>query len=132
MLSLGKVSDVSEGLASATLASSDGFLAAHEFPLLLLGEHQVHGVLEPDLDVLIGLLGALAEPLLEELLVHVLVPVSVGLSDPVLHHEGRLHDLRSLALGASRVAGDSAVDCLVVELDVDASLSSINIILLGV
>ena len=127
---LREVSDVGEGLASATLASSDGFLAAHELPLLLFGEHHVHGVLEANLNVLIGLTGAFAEPLLKKLLVHVPVPVSVGFSNPVLHHVAGLHDLFPLVLGACRVGSNGALSSAMAELDVDASFSSLNIILL--
>jgi len=124
-----EVSDIGEGPTRATLASSDGFLAAHELPQLLLCEHHVHGVLEADFDVLIGVRdGANTKPLLEKLLVHVRVPVSVGFSHPVLHLEGGLDDLISLVLGAGRVGGDGAASSAMVELDVDTSLSSDNII----
>lgn len=130
VFSLGEVSHIGQGLASATTASSDGLLAAHHLPLLLRGEHHFHGVLEADFDVLVRLLGASAEPLQEKLLVLWLAPVFVGLSHPVLHHECGLNDLFSLALRASGVFGDSVGDILVVELDVDASISSYNIITL--
>jgi len=50
----------------------------------------------------------------------------------VLHHEAGLDDLISLFLGACRVGSDGAASSAMVELDMDASLSSDNIILLEI